>query len=81
MISINGKYIKNMGVYQGFEKNETATMFFLKKSSLVIDCTQRPRLKLVACFFCSSEGVELHEVVRLHKYPLLEVAVGVESAP
>ena len=31
MISINGKYIKNMGVYHGFEKNETATMFFLKK--------------------------------------------------
>ena len=29
MISINGKYIKNMGVYYGFEKNETATMFFL----------------------------------------------------
>ena len=31
----NGKYIKNMGVYHGFEKNETATMFFLKKPSLV----------------------------------------------
>ena len=31
MVSINGKYIKNMGVYHGFEKNETATMFFLKK--------------------------------------------------
>ena len=24
-----------MGVYHGFEKNETATMFFLKKPSLV----------------------------------------------
>ena len=29
MISINGKYTKNIGVYHGFEKNETATMFFL----------------------------------------------------
>ena len=38
MISINGKYIKNMGVYQGFEKNETATMFFLKKPSPVLNC-------------------------------------------
>ena len=28
--------IKNMGVYHGFEKNETATMFFLKKPSLVL---------------------------------------------
>ena len=27
--------IQNMGVYHGFEKNETATMFFLKKPSLV----------------------------------------------
>ena len=35
MISNNGKYIKNTGVYHGFEKNETATMFFLKKPSLV----------------------------------------------
>ena len=38
MISINGKYFKNMGAYHGFdsfEKNETATMFFLKKPSLV----------------------------------------------
>ena len=35
MISFNGKYIKNMGAYHGFEKNETATMFFLKKPSLV----------------------------------------------
>ena len=25
-----------MGVYHGFEKNETATMFFLKKPSLVL---------------------------------------------
>ena len=25
-----------MGVYHGFEKNEAATMFFLKKPSLVI---------------------------------------------
>ena len=25
-----------MGVYHGFEKNETATMFFLKKPSLVM---------------------------------------------
>ena len=32
MISINGKYIKNMGVYHGFEKNDTATMFFFKKT-------------------------------------------------
>ena len=29
-ISINGKYIKNIGVFHGFEMNETATMFFLK---------------------------------------------------
>ena len=36
MIPINGKYIKNMGVYHGFEKNETATMFVLKKPSLVL---------------------------------------------
>ena len=28
--------IKNMGIYHSFEKNETATMFFLKKPSLVI---------------------------------------------
>ena len=28
-----------MGVYHGFEKNETATMFFLKKPSLVIIAT------------------------------------------
>ena len=35
MISFNGKYIKNMGACHGFEKNETATMFFLKKPSLV----------------------------------------------
>ena len=37
MISFNGKYIyiKNMGAYHGFEKNETATMFFHKKPSLV----------------------------------------------
>ena len=27
--------IKNMSVKHSFEKNETATMFFLKKSSLV----------------------------------------------
>ena len=31
MLEYNEKYIKNMGVYLGFEKNETATMFFLKK--------------------------------------------------
>ena len=36
MISINGKYIKNMGVYHGFEKNETATMFFLKNLLLFL---------------------------------------------
>ena len=35
MISNNVKYIKNMGVYNGFVKNETATMFCLKKPSLV----------------------------------------------
>ena len=35
MISFNGKYFKNMGACHGFEKNETATMFFLKKPSLV----------------------------------------------
>ena len=29
---INGKYIKNIGVYHGFDKNETETMFFLKKT-------------------------------------------------
>ena len=29
--------IKNMGVYHGFKKNETATMFFLKKPSLVLN--------------------------------------------
>ena len=29
MISIIGKYIKNMGVYHVFDKNETATMFFV----------------------------------------------------
>ena len=28
--------IKNMGVWYSFEKNETATMFFLKKPSLVV---------------------------------------------
>ena len=27
--------IKNMGIYHSFEKNEIATMFFLKKPSLV----------------------------------------------
>ena len=27
---------KNMGVYHSFEKKETATMFFLKKPSLVL---------------------------------------------
>ena len=27
-----------MGVLHSFEKNETATMFFLKKPSLVIEC-------------------------------------------
>ena len=36
MISINGKYIRKMGVCHGFEKNETATMFFLKKPSLIV---------------------------------------------
>ena len=30
MIPINGKYIKNIGVQNSFEKNETATMFFLR---------------------------------------------------
>ena len=30
MISKNRKYIKNTGVYHGFENDETATMFFLK---------------------------------------------------
>ena len=28
--------IKDMGVYNRFEKNETATMFFLKKPSPVV---------------------------------------------
>ena len=28
--------IMNMSVYHSFEKNETATMFFLKKDSLVL---------------------------------------------
>ena len=36
LFQFNGKYIKNMGVYHIFEKSETATMFFLKKPSLVI---------------------------------------------
>ena len=27
-----------MGVSHGFENNETATMFFLKKPSLVMEC-------------------------------------------
>ena len=29
--------IKNIGVWHRFEKNETATMFFLKKPSLVLE--------------------------------------------
>ena len=40
MILINGKYIQNTGVYHGFEKNENATMFFLKKLSLVVKSRQ-----------------------------------------
>ena len=28
--------IKDIGVWHSFEKNETATMFFLKKPSLVV---------------------------------------------
>ena len=31
-----------MGVYHGFEMNETATMFFLKKPSLVKHCPYYP---------------------------------------
>ena len=37
---MTGKYIKNMGVYHGFEKSETTTMFFLKKLSLVFFTSQ-----------------------------------------
>ena len=33
--------IKNIGVWHSFEKNETATMFFLKKPFLVIYCYYR----------------------------------------
>ena len=37
-----------MGVYHGFEKNETATMFFLKKPSLVMIYVQsRPAIHLM----------------------------------
>ena len=37
MISFNGKYIKNMGACHGSEKNETAAMCFLRKTSLVLN--------------------------------------------
>ena len=36
---VHGKYILNMGVNHGFEKNETATIFFLKKPNLVLKRT------------------------------------------
>ena len=42
MIPFNGKDIKNMGVQHSFEKNETATMYFLKKPSLVKILLQLP---------------------------------------
>ena len=45
MISFNGKYIKNMGACHGFKKNETATMFFLKKPSIVFWSITRPTLR------------------------------------
>ena len=46
MISINGKYIKNTGVYHGFENIETATMFFSKKiKNLKINLLQFSELK------------------------------------
>ena len=36
--------IKNIGVWHSFEKNETATMFFLKKPFLVIVAVYQPQL-------------------------------------
>ena len=51
MISLMENIIKNMGVYHGFEKNETATMFFLKKPPLVIVTSSS------SCMFLSGMSV------------------------
>ena len=44
--------IKNIGVWHSFEKNETATMFFLKKPFLVINCVYgfKNNIVIVAVF-------------------------------
>ena len=39
------KCIKNMGILQSFEKNESATMFSLKKPSLVLSVQSKQTTK------------------------------------
>ena len=49
--------IKTIGVWHSFEKNETATMFFLKKPSLVIVAIYQPQLMFSCPSVCMCVSV------------------------